>query len=59
MTGQMLAGMDPLESVESQSLLLFLLTGAGGMEAASAGYLAARSATDDRRRLRLEQPGDR
>ena len=55
MTGQLLAGMDPLDAVKYQILLLFLLTGAGAMAAAGAVYLAARSITDDRQRLRLDR----
>ncbi|MDB5850417.1 MAG: iron export transporter permease subunit FetB [Rhodoferax sp.] len=55
MTGQLLAGMDPLESVKYQILLLFLLTGAGGMAAAGAVYLASASVSDDRQRLRLDR----
>jgi putative ABC transport system permease protein len=55
MTGQLLAGMDPLEAVKYQILLLFLLTGAGALAAAGAVYLAARSVTDDRQRLRLDK----
>jgi putative ABC transport system permease protein len=55
MTGQLLAGMDPVEAVKYQILLLFLLTGAGGLAAAGAVYLAARSITDERQRLRLDR----
>ena len=55
MTGQMLAGMDPVEAVKYQVLLLFLLTGAGAMAAAGSVYLAARAITDDRQRLRLDR----
>jgi putative ABC transport system permease protein len=55
MTGQLLAGMDPVEAVKYQILLLFLLTGAGAMAAAGAVYLAAGSVTDDRQRLRLDR----
>ncbi len=55
MTGQLLAGMDPLESVKYQILLLFLLTGAGAMAAAGAVYLAANSVSDERQRLRLDR----
>ena len=55
MTGQLLAGMDPVEAVKYQILLLFLLAGAGGLAAAGAVYLAARSITDDRHRLRLDR----
>lgn len=55
MTGQLLAGMDPLEAVKYQIVLLFLLTGAGGLAAAGAVFLAARSVTDRRERLRLDR----
>jgi putative ABC transport system permease protein len=55
MTGQLLAGMDPMEAVKYQILLLFLLTGAGGLASAGAVYLAARSMTDDRHRLRWDR----
>ncbi len=55
MTGQLLAGMDPLESVKYQILLLFLLTGASGMAGAGAVYLAANAVTDERQRLRLDR----
>lgn len=55
MTGQLLAGMDPLEAVKYQILLLFLLTGAGAMAATGAVYLAARAVTDARQRLRLDR----
>lgn len=55
MTGQLLAGMDPIESAKYQILLLFLLTGAGGLAAAGTVYLAARSVTDERHRLRIDR----
>lgn len=55
MTGQLLAGMDPIEAAKYQILLLFLLTGAGGLAAAGAVYMAARSMTDDRQRLRSDR----
>src|SRR4029077_14477941 len=55
MTGQLLAGMDPIEAAKYQILLLFLLSGAGGMAAAGAVYLAARSVTDERDRLRVDR----
>ncbi len=59
MTGQLLAGMDPLAAVKVQILLLFLLTGAGAMAACGAVYLAARSVTDERQRLRLDRLSQR
>ncbi|MFZ6645036.1 ABC transporter permease [Undibacterium sp. TJN25] len=55
MTGQILAGMDPVEAVKYQILLMFLLTGAGGLAAAGAVYLAANAVTDERDRLRLDR----
>jgi len=55
MTGQLLAGMDPIEAAKYQILLLFLLMGAGGLAAVGAVYLAARSLTDDRHRLRTDR----
>lgn len=57
MTGQLLAGMDPIEAAKYQILLLFLLTGAGGLAAAGAVYMAARSMTDERQRLRSDRLG--
>jgi len=55
MTGQLLAGMDPLESAKYQILLLLLLAGAGGLAAGGAVLLAARRVTDERQRLRTQR----
>lgn len=55
MTGQMLAGMDPVEAVKYQILLMFLLAGGSGLAALGAVYMAAASITDSRHRLRLER----
>lgn len=55
MTGQILAGMDPLDAVRYQILLMFLLAGGCGLAAAGAVGMAARSITDERHRLRLER----
>jgi len=55
MTGQILAGMDPVEAVKYQILLMFLLTGAAGLAAVGAVYLASRAVTDERQRLRLDR----
>jgi putative ABC transport system permease protein len=55
MTGQILAGMDPLEAVKYQILLMFLLAGGGGLAAVGAVYLAARAVTDERHRLRADR----
>ena len=55
MTGQILAGMDPMDAVRYQILLMFLLAGGSGLSVALAVYLAARSVTDERHRLRMER----
>ena len=54
MTGQILAGMDPLDAVKYQILLLFLLAGASCLGACLAAILALRRLTDQRDRLRLD-----
>jgi putative ABC transport system permease protein len=54
MTGQLLAGMDPLSAVKYQILLLFLLAGSSGLASGGAVYLASRSVGDERDRLRLD-----
>jgi putative ABC transport system permease protein len=58
MTGQILAGLDPIEAVKYQILLMFLLTGGSGLAALSIAYLAAWRLTDDRQRLRLDRLRD-
>ncbi len=55
MTGQILAGMDPLEAVKYQILLMFLLAGASGLAAVAIAFLAAARLTDERQRLRLDR----
>jgi putative ABC transport system permease protein len=55
MTGQILAGMDPVEAVKYQILLMFLLSGAAGLAAMMTVQLAIRRLTDARQRLRLDQ----
>jgi putative ABC transport system permease protein len=55
MTGQILAGMDPLEAAKYQILLMFLLAGGSGLGAVAVVYLAAMRLTDDRQRLRLDR----
>jgi putative ABC transport system permease protein len=55
MTGQILAGMEPMDAVRYQILLMFLLAGASGLAATVAVYMAARGVTDERHRLRLER----
>jgi putative ABC transport system permease protein len=55
MTGQILAGMDPLEAAKYQILLIFLLSGGSGLAAVAVVYLAAMRLTDDRHRLRVDR----
>jgi putative ABC transport system permease protein len=55
MTGQILAGLEPIEAVKYQILLMFLLAGASGLAAVATAFLAARRLTDERQRLRLDR----
>jgi putative ABC transport system permease protein len=55
MTGQILAGMDPMEAVKYQILLMFLLAGGSGMASVAVALLARRRLTDPRQRLRLDR----
>jgi putative ABC transport system permease protein len=55
MTGQILAGLDPLEAVKYQILLMFLLAGGSCLAAMAAVYLATARLTDARGRLRLDR----
>ena len=55
MTGQILAGLDPVEAVKYQILLMLLLSGAAGLAAGMAAILAIRRLTDGRDRLRLDR----
>ncbi|GAB3630563.1 putative iron export permease protein FetB [Pandoraea terrae] len=55
MTGQIIAGMDPVEAVKYQILIMFLLSGASGFAAVGAAYLAMFQLVDHRARLRLDR----
>jgi putative ABC transport system permease protein len=55
MTGQILAGMDPVEAVKYQILLMFLLAGSSGLTSVGVAFLAAWRLTDVRQRLRLDR----
>jgi putative ABC transport system permease protein len=55
MTGQIIAGMDPMEAVKYQILLMFLLAGASGVAALVVAKLALRRLSDARQRLRLDR----
>jgi putative ABC transport system permease protein len=54
MTGQLLAGADPVDAVKYQILLLILLTGASCLAAVGTAYGAMARLRDDRDRLRLD-----
>jgi putative ABC transport system permease protein len=55
MTGQMLAGADPVEAVKYQILLLILLTGASCLAAVGVAFAATSRLADERDRLRLDR----
>lgn len=55
MTGQILAGMDPVEAVKYQILIMFLIAGGTGLGVIGAVYGAAWRLTDERHRLRLDR----
>lgn len=55
MTGQILAGIPPMQAVKYQILIMFLIAAATGMAALLAIYSAARRLFDDRQRLRLDR----
>jgi len=55
MTGQILAGVDPVEAVKYQILVIFLIAGGTGLGLFLAVYLARRRLTDSRYRLRLDR----
>lgn len=55
MTGQLLAGMDPLSAAKYQILLMFLIVGGNCLGAFAAVYLVIFKLTDHRDRLRLDR----
>ena len=55
MTGQILAGAEPLEAAKYQIMILFLIAGATGLAVAGAGIGAVHALTDERHRLRLDR----
>lgn len=58
MTGQLLAGMDPLSAAKYQILLMFLIVGGNCLGAFTAVYLVIFKLTDHRDRLRLDRLRD-
>ncbi len=55
MTGQILSGVDPMEAVKYQILIIFLIAGGTGLGLFAAVVAGARRLTDDRQRLRLDR----
>ncbi|MFQ5644233.1 MAG: iron export ABC transporter permease subunit FetB [Thiogranum sp.] len=55
MTGQILAGAEPVEAVKYQILIMFLITGGAGFGTMAAVHLAVRRLFDERQRLRLDR----
>ena len=55
MTGQILSGVDPVEAVKYQTLIMFLIAGGTGFGALTAVLAGAARLTDGRHRLRLDR----
>ncbi len=55
MTGQILAGVDPVDAVKYQLLIMFLIAGGTGFGLTAAVLGGARLLSDDRQRLRLDR----
>jgi len=55
MTGQILSGVDPVEAVKYQTLIMFLIAGGTGFGALTAVLAGAARLTDARHRLRLDR----
>ena len=54
MTGQILAGIDPIEAAKYQILIMFLIAGATAIAVVASGLAAVHFVTDARHRLRLD-----
>lgn len=55
MTGQILSGIDPVEAVKYQILIMFLISAAAGLGCLAGAYVALYRLTDTRHRLRLDR----
>lgn len=55
MTGQILAGLDPIEATKYQIMIMFLIAGATALGVVIAGYGTVALLTDARHRLRLDR----
>jgi UDP-glucose/iron transport system permease protein len=58
MTGQILAGIDPVEAVKYQLLVMFLIAGATAIGVTGAVFAISRRLSDNRHRLRLDRLTD-
>ena len=57
MTGQILSGVEPVEAVKYQILIMFLIAAGTGFGTLGAVWLGARRLFDERERLRLDRLG--
>ena len=55
MTGQILAGIDPVEAAKYQVMIMFLIAGATAIAVLAGGLSAVHLLTDERHRLRLDR----
>lgn len=55
MTGQILAGVEPLEAAKYQLLIMYLIAGGTGLGSLAAIWIASYRLFDDRQRLRLDR----
>jgi putative ABC transport system permease protein len=55
MTGQILAGIEPVSAAKYQVMIMFLIAGATGLAVVTAGLGAVLLLTDERHRLRLDR----
>lgn len=55
MTGQILAGIDPVSAAKYQVMIMFLIAGSTGLAVVAAGLGAVMLLTDERHRLRLDR----
>lgn len=55
MTGQILAGVDPIVAVKYQLLIMFLIAGGSALGVTMAVFLGVRRLSDERHRLRLDR----
>ncbi|MEM7709696.1 MAG: ABC transporter permease [Pseudomonadota bacterium] len=58
MTGQLLAGADPVQAAKMQALVMFLIGGVSALGTIGAVFALAYRVTDDRHRLRLDRLRD-